>query len=286
MNNLTPATPMVSVCIPTYNGEEFIAAALHSLVNQTYTSIEIIISDDASNDNTLEIVNNFMADKDLNITILHHKPGRIGSNWNHCLDYAQGKYIKFLFQDDMLLPDCIEKMVAIIEHNPEIGLTVSKREFILENLTNDKHISTWLDTYGDLQKNLKLSEKNSLSILDKSFFKSNEILKIPLNKFGEPSAFMFRRSILKKIGYFNEVMLQGLDYEFCYRVLKRYKICILHEKLVRFRLHEDQATVINEQNGISDVKLFKKLVLQNFFWNISIYNKLHLIKESLLGKLS
>lgn len=286
MNRLTRKTPIVSVCIPTYNGEEFIKDAMYSVVNQTYPSIEIIISDDASTDHTLEVVNNFIAGRDLNVIILNHKHGRIGRNWNHCLDYAQGEYIKFLFQDDTLLPDCIEKMVSVLEYYPEIGLTVSKRDFITENLENDKFVSTWLATYGDLQKGLNLPEKNGLSILDRSFLRSNEIFKAPLNKFGEPSAFMFRRDILIKTGYFNEVMLQGLDYEFCYRVLKIYKICIMNEKLVRFRLHNGQATAINRENNISDIKLFKKLILKNFFEDISYYNKLHLIKEFLLGKLS
>ena len=87
---------LVSVCIPTYNGAPFLQEALDSVSQQTYRNIEVIISDDASNDKTLEIIQDFKAKASFPVSIYHHEPKGIGANWNNCIRKANGKFIKFL----------------------------------------------------------------------------------------------------------------------------------------------------------------------------------------------
>ena len=94
--------PLVSVLIPTYQGEEFLEEALESVLSQTYHNLEIIISDDGSVDRTLEIAKNFQLQSSIKFKILTHQRLGMIPNWNFCLSMAQGKYIKFLFQDDVL----------------------------------------------------------------------------------------------------------------------------------------------------------------------------------------
>ena len=105
--------PLVSICIPTCNGFQFIGEALLSAVNQSYPNLEIIVSDDHSRDDTLKIINEFESKTAIPFHIYNHKPDGIGSNWNYCAQKANGEYIKFLFQDDTLEPDCIEKMMQV-----------------------------------------------------------------------------------------------------------------------------------------------------------------------------
>ena len=102
--------PLVSVCIPTYNGSEYIVEALESVLNQTYKNIEIIVSDDKSSDKTLDLVRQCAKTSKFPIVIYTNEFRGIGNNWNNSIKKANGKYIKFLFQDDILLPNCIDLM--------------------------------------------------------------------------------------------------------------------------------------------------------------------------------
>ena len=148
---------LVSICIPTYNGEKYILEALSSVNAQTYKNIEIIISDDNSNDNTLKIVNDFIDISKFPIKIVHHKPNGIGANWNNSLKYASGEFIKFLFQDDILKFNCIYEMVQVLIQNSNIGLVASKRDFIYDINYLSDDLKVWIQKYGDLQKGLNLN---------------------------------------------------------------------------------------------------------------------------------
>src|SRR5690606_24488463 len=88
--------PLVSICIPTYNGAAYIAEALESAIHQTYPHLEIVVSDDASTDATLAIVERFKSKTHIPVSVYHHVPKGIGANWNHCVKQANGAYIKFL----------------------------------------------------------------------------------------------------------------------------------------------------------------------------------------------
>src|SRR6056297_3323741 len=101
---------LVSICIPTFNGQEYIEQALRSAINQTYKNIEIVISDDDSSDSTLQIVKRVKDSTTVPLKIIKHTPTSIGSNWNNCIKESSGKYIKLLLQDDILESNCVEKL--------------------------------------------------------------------------------------------------------------------------------------------------------------------------------
>ena len=259
------SNPLVSVCIPTFNGASFLREALQSVKNQSYRSLEIIISDDNSKDTTLDIVQNFKNKVEFMVKVIAHEPQGIGSNWNNCLKNAKGKYIKFLFQDDVLYPTSIAEMCKVLESDESIGMVASKREFILEDIKDRSEFIKWLATYGDLQKHLDL-DFNPYGVLDKGFFKSDKFLKEPVNVVGEPSVVMFRKTLLDKIGYFNEDLIQFLDFEYWFRILKVSKIIIINDKLVYFRIHKGQATQHNKGRMKNDVKILNKLLYREYFW--------------------
>ncbi|WP_179018583.1 glycosyltransferase family 2 protein [Winogradskyella forsetii] len=257
--------PLTSICIPTYNGEQFIEAAMDSVMNQTYENIEIIISDDASSDNTLSLINNYVSESNFPIHIYHHTPSGIGANWNHSIKNAKGEYIKFLFQDDLLEPTCIEEMVEVLQGDPKIGLVCSKRHIIIESDSTKENMEHWLDVYGDLQNHLHLNY-NPIGIIDKRFFKSKYFFKIPVNVVGEPPAVMFHRDMLKTVGYFREDMTQFLDFEYWYRILKHKNIAVIDKKIISFRVHANQATQNNKGKMKSDKAIYKKLLYTDYFW--------------------
>ena len=105
--------PLVSICIPVYNGETYIRQAIESVLAQTYTNFELIISDNLSTDKTLEIVDSIRDDR-IKISKNKKNLGLVG-NFNACIHKANGKYVKVLCCDDVLSPDAIKKEVDAFE---------------------------------------------------------------------------------------------------------------------------------------------------------------------------
>jgi glycosyltransferase involved in cell wall biosynthesis len=120
---------LVSVGIPVYNGEKYIGEALDSMLNQTYTDWECNVVNNASTDNTENIVKKY-AEKDKRIKLHNYKEfAHIVNNWNrtvlHISDKA--KYFKILQADDWLDPRYLEEMVSVMEKYPTIGMCSSYR---------------------------------------------------------------------------------------------------------------------------------------------------------------
>lgn len=131
---------VISVCLPLFNGEKYINDALLSLKAQTYKHLELIVSDDDSQDSSLEIIETFKKNVSFPVHVYKHQPSGIGANWNNCVKYANGKFICFLFQDDVLDTEFIEKAVFEIQQNNKIGLVYCKRNFVYQS-NNEKHIN-------------------------------------------------------------------------------------------------------------------------------------------------
>lgn len=271
--------PLVSICIPTYNGEKYLQEALDSVTRQTYDDIEVIISDDNSEDDTLKIISNFKGTARFPVYVYDHSPSNIGGNWNNCLQHANGEYIKFLFQDDVLFPECIEKMLEFQISQKGVDLVACQRQILMEEPILQWQ-QEWLLKYNNLQSKLSLPGKR-FNIIDKKIFKKKEFVKDPFNKVGEPTAVLFKKSILEKTGLFREDLQIVLDLEFYYRVLKFFKIAIMNEELVSFRLHAEQASKKKTGSHHKDLEIFNNILFKEFFWNLHNDQKRSLIKYRL-----
>ena len=107
--------PLVSVCIPAYNNAAYIKETIDSILKQTWKNLELVICDDKSKDNTIEVIESI---KDDRIRLCKNEKNLgMSGNWNKCLHECKGEFIKLICADDMLRKDAIEKEVrALIEH--------------------------------------------------------------------------------------------------------------------------------------------------------------------------
>jgi glycosyltransferase involved in cell wall biosynthesis len=110
--------PTVSIVVPAYNAEPFIARALRSAVGQTYRNLEIVVIDDGSTDSTAALIHGF---KDPRIRYLHQANQGQGRARNRGIRTSTGAYITFLDADDFYRADKIERQVAFLETHPEFG---------------------------------------------------------------------------------------------------------------------------------------------------------------------
>jgi predicted O-linked N-acetylglucosamine transferase (SPINDLY family)/GT2 family glycosyltransferase len=232
--------PLVSVCIPTYNGAKFIEEAIESILCQTYPNLEIIVSDDGSTDRTVEIAKLFQQKASGNFSILEHSQYGLSQNWNFCISQAQGKYIKFLFQDDLLESNAIEELVHLAEQDEEIGLVFSPRKlftatdntyydlnFLVHHEAKDVH-KTW--------SNLRPIQSGQELLQNPNLFDS------PINKIGEPTTVLIKKEVFEKLGLFNPDLCQLVDLEMWLRIMSLYKIGYVDKVLSHFRIHSQQQT--------------------------------------------
>jgi glycosyltransferase involved in cell wall biosynthesis len=123
-------TPLVSICIPTYNRPEFLRRAVASCLAQTYANFEVIITDNSTNDDSAN-----MASKWTDPRARYYKnDGNIGSTASatRAISLAGGKYLKMLMDDDLLKPRFLELTVKALEENPSAGLAMAPMELIDE----------------------------------------------------------------------------------------------------------------------------------------------------------
>lgn len=116
--------PLVSVCIPNYNNAKYLDACIQSALAQTYQNTEVILVDDCSTDNSLEIAKKYEAE----IRVLQNSTN-LGQpkNTNKCIKRSTGKYLVILHSDDFLLPHFAEKLVHILENYPNVGMAIGER---------------------------------------------------------------------------------------------------------------------------------------------------------------
>jgi len=125
--------PKISVIMSVYNTQQFLEESIESILNQTFTNFEFIIIDDKSNDNSKEIISNYMA-KDCRIILIENETNLgIAAARNKGLEIARGKYIAIMDSDDISLPNRLEKEYIFLENNPEFFLVGSNAIKIDEN---------------------------------------------------------------------------------------------------------------------------------------------------------
>ena len=124
-------SPLVCICIPTYNAEKTIRETLVSVVNQRYSNLIILVVDNASTDGTLAVVETF---SDPRISI-HRNEVNVGGegNFNRCIQLARGKYTAIYHADDVYEPQMVERQVAFLEANPDAGVVFTAASLIDDN---------------------------------------------------------------------------------------------------------------------------------------------------------
>ena len=246
--------PLVSICMPTRNGAAYLHAALHSALTQDYPQLELIISDDASNDGTLDLVRQLTGQAPFPVHVSIHTPVGMAANWNACLQLAHGSYIKFLLQDDLLEPDCIGRMVAAAEVDQRVGMVFSRRRLISGNDPDDDRLrARAIQRINDVHRhwrNLQPIQPGTRLLADP------QLLRFPVNKIGEPTAVLLRTEAVRQTGQFSDAFVQRLDIQYWLRLLENWKIAFIDAELAAFRIHANQATSANAASGIHEGLLF------------------------------
>ena len=275
--------PLISICIPTYNGSQFIEKCIESCLAQSYRNIEIIVCDDCSSDSIVNVLNPYLK-KDYRITFYQNEKnlGLVG-NWNKCMNYASGEYIKWLFQDDWMDVNAIEEFVEIA--NKGYDFIVSKRNFILNELATDEDKMYYSKKVKTLENYFNQDELGCYFPTSK--IKDIVVSNIALNFIAEPSLIFFKRTLIKEVGLYDHLFHQICDLEYNMRLASKVGVYVLNKPLCHFAIHAQSTTNANVNNKYFQLRFIEqayyayKLIHHNSFKSIqnlfSLKQKLKLI---------
>ena len=227
----------VSVIIPAYNSAKFIREAIESVYSQTYKNLEIIIIDDGSTDDTKKIAQNYNE----RIKYFYQKNMGPASARNSGIKKSTGDYIAFLDADDIWEKTKIEKQLSILKKYPKYKFVYCDANFVNSNKI----------TIPNYPRRVEILKGDILLPFINTYF-----LLLP--------TIILDSKCISKIGYFNNNLKVGEDFDFILRLTKNYKGYGIGEKLYIRRVHENslsrQDYKLDSQN---DIYILKKFIKEN-----------------------
>jgi glycosyltransferase involved in cell wall biosynthesis len=209
------AYPTVSVIIPTFNRENFIAQAIHSVLRQTFDDHEVIVVDDESTDATKAEVAKFT---DRRVRYFYKIRGGVSSAMNFGIDVSRGELIARLDSDDLFLPEKLYRQVKAFNRQQDVGLVYTRALVVDEQL-------------NPIRLHPIKSEAPNFSV---------ESLRHAL--LPPSQSIMFKKECLERVGRFDETLQIAEDWDFCIRMAKAYEFSSLSEPLVLIRRHPTMLT--------------------------------------------
>jgi glycosyltransferase involved in cell wall biosynthesis len=216
-------TPRVSVVVPAYNSAAFIDATMRSILAQTFSDFELVVSDHNSTDGTWEVLQQFTADPRVRLSRLA-SGGGAPANFNAVTDLAIGEFLKLVCGDDLLYPDCLAEQAAALAAHPSAVMAASTRDVI--------------DAAGvPVLRNRGLAglrgEVNGAEAIRRTVLAGTNI-------FGEPSSVLFRRTALVDAGGWDGRFPYLIDQATYCAVLLRGSLVAVPRSLAAFRVSESQ----------------------------------------------
>jgi len=241
--------PLVSIIMTSYNHEKFISIAIKSVLNQTVTDLELIIIDDASKDDSRQIIKDY-SKKDGRIkTVFHGENRGIAKTLNEGIEKAVGTYIAFIGSDDVWHKDKIQKQIDILMKNEDL-IVWSEGEIIDNNGNPTGELFT--------QKQGASKKKKSGNIF--------EILLLGNFIFG--SSMIFKRKNAKDIR-FNEALKYLNDHQYYVDLAKKYEYFFFSESLAMYRIHGGNTILSDEEGWQRDRIIINDYFLQRYADEIS-----------------
>lgn len=247
--------PRVGVVTPLYNCEKYLAECIESIIRQTYSNWEYTIINNCSTDRSGEIAQKY-AEQDYRIQVIHNNYFLTQfQNWNYSMRQISldSLYCKVVHADDWLFPECLEKMVAVAEANPTVGIVGSYR----------------LDEF---EVNLDGLPFPSTVVPGKEICRT--VLLGGPYLFGSPTSLLIRSQICKSRNpFYNENSIHA-DTEACFDILSEWDFGFVHQVLTFTRRHNETVTAsISNLNSTRFFQLEGLIKYGPYFLSAEEYNK-------------
>lgn len=246
LNNM----PLVSVIIPAYNAEKFIAQTIDSVISQTYSNWELIVVNDGSTDNTLHIVQTY-SNNDHRISFISKPNTGVSDTRNTGIAKAKGDYIGLLDADDVWLPINLEKKITVLKENPSIDFVFSNMYQADKNLENQTPAPAGKDS----------------NILEDLLLWNGEVIPGPC------SNLVVRKKCFDSGIKFNPTLTTIADQNLTVQLAMKYKGKLIAENLWIYRVlpgSMSKSLMVMEQDSLATYALYKA---NNYFKSNSFRRK-------------
>ena len=241
---------MVSIIMPSYNHEKYIKEAIDSVLSQTFQDFEIVITDDGSVDGTVDEVRKF-DDPRIKLFVFDKNQGACAAAAK-CIEESSGDYIAMMSSDDIFMPEKLEKQVAFLDANPNIGAVFGYAEFI------DEDGGPYSGKSSYFTKNVFAAENRSRHEWLRYFFQGANCLCHP--------TLLIRRECYDKVGVYDKRLAQLPDLDFWIRLCMAYDIHIMQEPLIKFRLRAGNMNASASRPDTKNRNIFEgPQLLKNYF---------------------
>ena len=213
---------MVSIVLSTYNRARTLKETIDSILGQTYMDFELIIVDDGSTDNTLELLHSYEDERIRLFPLQENQYYCIAANFG--IQQARGRYVACATSDDTWEPEKLELQIDYLEKRPECGACFTISDVI--NETGERTDEEFCMLSGLLLQNYHTRKE----WIQRFIFEGNCLC--------HPSA-VVRRTVLDDVGYYNLLFCQSADMDLWLRIIRKYQIHVINKKLVRYRCYKD-----------------------------------------------
>lgn len=266
MTGSATRTPLVSICVPAYNGARFLRECLDSALAQTCADFELLVVDDGSGDDTAALARDY-ARRDPRVRV-HENERNLGlvPNWNRCVELARGTWIKPLFQDDRLEPECLARMLETARPSELLVVTRRTIEF-------DRGVAPSLRRAYEpyLSRNTLRGVFGGAARIDAPRFAAGMVERPKVNCIGEPSTLLVHRSAFERFGRFNPALVNLAGWELAARVAMHSGICYVDDPLATIRVHAGSATQVRAANRRFRVQVLDGLIMEHDMANAPVY---------------
>ena len=246
--------PRVSVCIPMYNGERYLRQTIESVLAQSYGDFELLLVDDCSTDNTLAIAQAYVS-QDSRIRSIPN-PANLGlvPNCNRCVQLAKGEWIKLVFQDDTIHPECLTRMLSCARNGAL--LVACQRSIIFEEGVKP-YFQQWYVAHRAMIAKLLAGQ----DVVSAQCCQRWALEYFGINLFGEPSAVIVHRAAFERFGLFNPALIMICDLELWTRIGIHTGAALVSDDLATFRVHKGAASAGYHAEREFRTNILDKLVL-------------------------
>lgn len=245
---------LITVIIPVYNAEKYIAECLESLINQTYKNLEIIVINDGSKDNSGTICDQYK-EKDSRIQVIHKENGGVSLARNSGLEIAKGKYIAFVDGDDYLDKEYFEKMLKILKEK-QVDIVLCGFNRVYDN-------------------NIEKVTKGKSLIMNKEEFLT-DILNVQGGA-GIVHSKLWKKEVIQGTNFDKNIKI-GEDSYFCIQAVKNVNnVYVLDEALYNYRFNNESAVRKYKKDFpdlcLTSMKIAKKYIEKEYNNNKNIIKK-------------
>lgn len=234
--------PKVSVIVPNYNHARYLKARIDSILNQTFQDFELILLDDCSTDNSVELLQSYAGHPHVSHIVLNDRnTGSPFLQWQKGIGLAQGEYVWIAESDDTAQPDFLSTTVAVLDRHPQAALCYTGSRLIDE----DGH-----DLHRDINQwgNRKLSLPEKHSVIDGRRFAARNLYW--RNYIANASAVLSRADHLRRIDLHDCIRMRySGDWLFWFHMALTGDVGEVYADLNNFRQHTQKVTVKAEHNG-------------------------------------